>query len=159
MIIRQMRRKDIPGIQKVAEISWHDTYDGIIPISVQDRFLEQAYSNKSMKQRLKRSLMLVADAGVHLAGFANFSFINQDGESELGAIYLLPDYQGQKIGSQLLAKGIESLKSVKRIAVHVEKDNKKGFYFYQSKGFVVTDTFEEQFFDCKLQTIKMVLKI
>ncbi|MBM7645544.1 ribosomal protein S18 acetylase RimI-like enzyme [Scopulibacillus daqui] len=159
MIIRQAEYNDINQIQKIADISWHDTYDGIIPITVQDRFLKEAYSEKTMKHRLKHSLMLVADCQGQLTGFANFSFVNRKGESELGAIYLLPEHQRKKAGSRLLEKGIRSLKSVKRIIVHVEKDNHKGLAFYQSKGFKETDVFEEQFYDYKLKTVKMALDI
>ena len=44
--IRKMDYKDIQSVQRVAKISWNATYEGIIPLQIQTKFLEEAYSDE-----------------------------------------------------------------------------------------------------------------
>ncbi|MEN1966566.1 GNAT family N-acetyltransferase [Lentibacillus sp. N15] len=158
-MIRTMTVDDISQVQHVAKTSWNSTYDGLIPKAVQDDFLKRAYSDERMKQRLENSLLLVAEAGGEIVGFANFSPVNKDGIAELGAIYLLPAYQGNGIGTALLDKGLEQQPRTKELFISVEKDNKIGKQFYDAKGFKVISEFEENVAGHVLQTVRMVLRI
>ncbi|MBD7908427.1 GNAT family N-acetyltransferase [Sporosarcina gallistercoris] len=153
--IRTMQPGNIQQVQRVAKISWNATYDGIIPVDVQERFLENAYSDDMMSRRMQNSVMLVAEQEGRMVGFANFSRVNEAGESELAAIYLLPDAQGQGIGTALFLKGINILDDAKMIVLTVEAANKIGKTFYEAKGFDVIDEFEEDFDGHKLQSIRM----
>src|SRR5699024_2114 len=94
---------------------WHDTYEGIIPIDIQDKFIDLAYSDDMMAKRLNGSLLLVAEIGTAIIGFANFSFLNDAKETELNAIYLLNHAQGCGVGSALLKRAISELSGVKTI--------------------------------------------
>lgn len=156
--IRQMQKEDIASVQEVAKISWHDTYEDLIPIDVQNRFLNSAYSNESMVNRLKHSHLFVAEVDEKIVGFANFSPVQKDGNIELGAIYLNPAYQGKGIGTSLLAKGIE-MDGVKKIIVYVEKENEKGMNFYHTKGFEFVSEYEEEFDGHLLKTVCLKLTI
>lgn len=40
-----MQKNDIIFVQEIAKKSWHQTYEGIIPNEIQDRFIEAAYSS------------------------------------------------------------------------------------------------------------------
>ncbi|MGG0185613.1 N-acetyltransferase family protein [Bacillus rhizoplanae] len=158
-VIREMKEEDIPSVQHVAKTSWNDTYTGIIPISVQERFLQHAYSYDMMKHRLQHSHLFVGEVDGEIVGFANFSPIKYQNETELGAIYLLPEYQDNGIGTALLRKGITILEGVKKIYINVESENKKGKAFYNAKGFAVVDAFEEDFDGYMLKTLRMVLHV
>ncbi|MGF9965827.1 N-acetyltransferase family protein [Bacillus rhizoplanae] len=158
-VIREMKEEDIPSVQHVAKNSWNDTYTDIIPISVQERFLQHAYSYDMMKHRLQHSHLFVGEVDGEIVGFANFSPIKYQNETELGAIYLLPEYQGNGIGTALLRKGITILEGVKKIYINVESENKKGKAFYNTKGFAVVDAFEEDFDGYMLKTLRMVLHV
>lgn len=158
-IIRQMKKRDIAQVQQVAIESWHATYDGIIPLAVQDRFLDGAYNDKSMKHRLKSSVLFVAEMDRRIVGFANFSNVDQRGKVELGALYLYPEYQGEGIGTALLQEGIKQLEGVREIYLHVEKQNRIGARFYEAKGFEVVDEFADEFDGHTLQTVRMVLHV
>lgn len=157
--IKKMNEEDISAVQKVAKVCWHDTYEGIIPNEIQDAFLEQAYSNDMMKRRLERSHLFIAEAEGEIAGFANFSPIKHGNEAELGAIYILPQYQGIGIGTALLQEGIGYLEGVKKLYVCVEAENEKGKAFYNAKGFAALERFEEDFEGSILQMMRMVLHI
>jgi len=157
--VRKMKKKDIPHVQYVAKVSWHATYEGVIPRNIQDNFLQNAYSNDAMKQRLKNSHLFVAEIDRDIIGFANYSPVKQDGQVELGAIYLLPEFQGKGGGTALLQEGMKRLEGVKKIHLSVEKSNRKGKQFYEAKGFEVVKEFDEDFAGHMLKTIRMVLKV
>src|SRR5690625_4654597 len=113
VFIRDMEEKDIRAVQKVAKSSWHATYEDIIPFPIQERFLQSAYSKETMIRRLATSFLFVAETENNVVGFANFSTVAKNGETELGAIYLDPEYQGRGIGTSLLKHGISQLSGVK----------------------------------------------
>lgn len=158
-VIRKMLEEDTKQVQGVAKTSWHATYDGIIPFVVQDSFLNMAYSDESMKRRLERSHLFVGESDGGVVGFANFSPVRDDGKVELGAIYLLPTYQGKGIGTALIQKGVEDLPGIKEIFINVEKDNTVGLTFYRAKGFEVVKEFDDEFDGHILKTVRMVLKV
>ena len=157
--IRRMLIEDTKQVQDVAKKSWNATYEGIIPNNIQENFLKGAYNDEMMQRRLSHSLLLVAEAENKIAGFANFSPVNEQGQAELSAIYLYPEYQGHGIGSALLDKGIAMLENLKEVHLDVEKDNTIGTNFYKAKGFKVVDEYDDNFDGHILKTVRMVLKI
>ncbi|SFI03840.1 MULTISPECIES: GNAT family N-acetyltransferase [unclassified Bacillus (in: firmicutes)] len=158
-VIREMKEEDILSVQYVAKASWNDTYKDIIPAAVQEKFLGHAYSPNMMKHRLQHSHLFVGEVDGKVVGFANFLPIKHQNEAELGAIYLLPAYQGNGMGTALLRKGITTLEGVKKIYINVEAENKTGKAFYTAKGFAVVDAFEEDFDGHTLKTLRMVLHV
>ena len=158
-IIREMVKEDTKQVKYAAKKSWHATYEGIIPVEIQENFLNGAYSDEMMERRLEHSLMLVAEVENIIAGFANFTPVNEQGQTELSAIYLLPEYQGKGIGSSLLNTGIEKLKDVKEIHLDVEKENTIGTTFYKVKGFRTVDEYDDNFDGHILKTVRMVLTL
>lgn len=157
--VRNMEANDIGAVQQVAKSSWNATYKGIIPIYIQDRFLKSIYSIETLQRRLINSFLFVAETENKIVGFANFSPVNDDGETELGAIYLYPKYQGKGIGTALLNHGITKLKGIRKIYIHVEKNNQIGLMFYQAKGFIRGDEFKDYLFGHEVQTIRMSLNV
>lgn len=158
-VIREMLKEDIKQVQDVAEKSWHSTYDGIIPRNIQENFLKAAYSDEMMENRLKGSFIFVAEMENKVVGFANFTRVNDEGKSELSAIYLYPDLQARGIGTALLQKGIEKLHNVKEIYIDVEKENKIGKTFYKAKGFKIIKEYEDNFDGHILKTVQMCLTV
>lgn len=158
-IIREMDTEDTKQVQDVAKATWNATYEGIIPVNVQDNFLKSAYNDEMMKRRLEQSHLFVAVYDKQIVGFANFSPVDEEEKAELGAIYIYPEFQGKGIGSALLQKGINDLGDVKEIYINVEKENKIGKTFYEAKGFQIVDEFDDNFDGHILKTIRMVLAI
>lgn len=156
-LIREIVKEDTKQVQDVAKKSWNATYDGIIPFEIQENFLKAAYNDEMIDWRMRHSLMLVAEVDHTITGFANFTQVNEQGQAELSAIYLLPEYQGEGIGSALLNEGIERLKDVKEIHLDVEKENRIGTIFYESKGFKVIKAYDDDFDGHILKTVRMAL--
>ena len=154
--IRKMRDADIQQVQRIARTTWNATYEGIIPLVVQNNFLDSHYSDESMKLRMERSVLYVAEFEGKIAGFANFSPVRVGGKVELAAIYVDPECQGKGIGTALLQQAINELPGIQEIYVNVEKENKIGINFYKAKGFEIVKEFEEQFDGHSLKQIRMV---
>jgi GNAT superfamily N-acetyltransferase len=160
MNIRRATSNDIVAIQNIAKVTWAQAYEGIIPLDIQKTFLLNNYSEIAMRNRLDRSVIFVAEKDGMIYGFANFFALKQSAdEAELGAIYILPELQFQGVGGNLLNAGIDELKGIRRLFVVVEKENIKGFKFYDSKGFVFVNVYEEQLHGHTLKLVKMVLEI
>ena len=157
-MIRKMTIEDIPQVQYVARTSWHHTYDGIIPRHIQDNFLANAYNDENMVRRVERSHVFVALIGEQVVGFANFSYVKDDGKSELAAIYLLPEAQGKGLGTKLLEQGL-ALPNIQSIELSVEKNNATGLNFYLAKGFKQIDAFKEDFAGHEQDTLRMRLEV
>lgn len=154
-----MNEDDISFVQEIAQTTWAATYEGIIPKHIQERFLQAAYSDERLTFRLQTSLFLVATVGESLIGFANFSNVNEEGQAELFAIYLLPTAQHKGIGSALLENGIQRLQGATSLTVCVEKDNIIGRQFYNAKGFQQVDEFDDLFEGHILKTIRLNLAL
>ncbi|MFD1927487.1 GNAT family N-acetyltransferase [Sporosarcina siberiensis] len=158
-IIRTMIKEDIKQVQDVAKKSWNATYEGIIPYSVQEKFLKAAYSDEMMAKRLVGSFIFVAEMENKIVGFASFTPVNDERQSELSAIYLYPNSQGKGIGTALLQKGIGELENIKEIHIDVEKENIIGKTFYEAKGFKTIKEYDDNFDGHILKTVRMCLTV
>ncbi|QHJ71362.1 GNAT family N-acetyltransferase [Planococcus halotolerans] len=141
--IRNMKPEDIKDVQHVAKMSWNDTYEGIIPAHIQENFLNSAYSDEMMMRRLDVSSLYVAEAEAQIVSFANFSTVKEEGKVELGAIYLLPEFQGKGVGTALLNEGIKNAQNASKVFINVEKENETGVTFYKAKNFKTLSEFED----------------
>ncbi|TKD69977.1 GNAT family N-acetyltransferase [Pseudalkalibacillus hwajinpoensis] len=157
--IRKIKKEDIKEVQQVAKISWNTTYETIIPLDIQENFLSTAYSDEMMLKRMDVSFLYVAEKDRKIVGFANFSTVKEQGEVELGAIYLFPEYQGKGIGTALLDEGIKKLKGANSIYINVEKENNVGRNFYHAKGFKVVSEFDDNLEGHITKMLRMVLNI
>ncbi|KGR77359.1 GNAT family N-acetyltransferase [Ureibacillus manganicus] len=159
IIIRKMDYEDTSQVQNIAKTTWNATYEGIIPLEVQNKFLKSAYNDEMMKRRLERSIVYVAEVENKVVGFANYSTVREGGIVELAAIYLYPEFQGKGIGTALLQQAIEELDGIKEIYINVEKKNMIGLTFYKAKGFEIVKEFDDEFEGHILKTVRMVMKI
>jgi ribosomal protein S18 acetylase RimI-like enzyme len=157
--IRKMEKKDINQVQEVARTSWNTTYEGIIPLEIQASFLTSAYSDEMMLKRLEVSSLYVAEKNGKIVGFANFSPVKEEGEVELGAIYLYKEYQGEGIGTALLQEGIKELNGARSVYISVEKENETGTNFYRAKGFTVVSEFDDDLEGHITKMYRMVLSL
>lgn len=158
-IIRKMDENDCKQVQQVATTSWHDTYNGIIPLTIQNHFLKLAYNEEMLLHRVKTSYFFIAEVDDQMVGFANFSYLRKSENVELIAIYLLKEFHGKGIGSALLNEAIQFIEGLKKIYVTVEKENQSGFTFYQAKGFEIISEFDDLFDGHLLKSVRMELNV
>ena len=155
-MIRSGTIEDIASVQEIAYASWNDTYEGIIPSPAQKSFLDKSYSTPMMEMRLKKTIVLVAIHEDEAIGFANFTKLDQDGDAELIALYLKPEYQRNGFGKKLLDSGLSHLFDGSELSVYVGSENEKARNFYAANGFEFVEEFEELFEGHPLKTAKYV---
>ena len=108
--------QDVPQVAKVHVESWQKSFQGIVP----QKFLD----NMSIEKREKAfresfhdesyQMLVAENLNGEIIGFADFGksrHKNLDFESELYAIYLLPQFQGKGIGRNLFQKCVKILKT------------------------------------------------
>ncbi|WLR55567.1 GNAT family N-acetyltransferase [Mesobacillus subterraneus] len=157
--IRKMQYEDTKQVQNIAKTTWNATYKGIIPLEVQNNFVKSNYSDESMKQRIERSIVYVAEVEGKVIGFANYSKVRDGGKVELAAIYIYPEFQGKGIGNALIQQAVKELIGIKEIYINVEKDNKIGMNFYEAKGFEIVKESDSEFNGHILKQVRMVKKV
>lgn len=153
MQLVQLNEQYIEELKQFMQICWNDTYKGILAQDFIDQFLEKAYSTERLIIRAKLPFYLMLD-NEKIVGMANFSKVNEVGETTLLAIYVHPNYKGQGIGSRLLNEGMIQLKPTV-INLDVEKENYEAIQFYENKNFVKVEEYEEELFGHTLNTIRM----
>ena len=158
-MILQMMEKDIAAVQHIARATWKDTYTDILPETVQQQFLDSAYSTAMMKMRMKKTEVLIAEADGMPIGFLNTTRVDNDGDAELTALYILPDYQRQGIGMQLFTTALTHLDNAIQLFVYVDDLNKHAKAFYEKMGFSLLDVFDEEFEGVAVETAQYVYTI
>jgi len=113
-IYRRATIEDVPGVAKVHVRSWQESFQGIAPqkfldaMSVERR--TKAFSERFFDEDY-RMFVAESDSG-EIAGFVDFGKArHQDAgyETELFAIYLLPELKGKGIGARLFETGVRDL--------------------------------------------------
>lgn len=159
-MIRPMTTEDISYIQQIAHITWNDTYAGVIPENIQTAFINSTYSDAMMLKRMEKTHMLVAECekGTPI-GFLNFTKEDEDGDSELTAMYILPAYQHTGYGKKLFDFTLDMLGNAKQLFVYVDSRNTVGRAFYEKQGFELLEVFKEYFEGYPVETAQYVYYI
>ncbi|QFG00532.1 GNAT family N-acetyltransferase [Psychrobacillus glaciei] len=155
-MIRAITLKDIAAVQQIAKISWNDTYKDIIPDDIQQLFLDKAYSNTMLAKRIEKTIFLLVEYEDEPVGFANFTYVDEDGDAELTAIYVLPDFQQIGLGKKMLLAGLNEMPKGRQLFVYVESENNGARIFYERFGFECLEEFDEYFEGHPLSTAKYV---
>lgn len=126
---------EINGKGYVHYKSWQETYPGL----VDPAYLERHTLEKCINTAHKWSdNILVAKDGEKVVGFAGYGSYRDETLPEHGevyAIYVLAEYQGKKIGYELMNAALDKLSNYKKVALWVLKGNDKAIRFYERYGF------------------------
>lgn len=158
-MIRLMTTKDSVHVQKIARKTWSTTYNDILPEKTQNDFIEKSYSTAMMLKRMEKTNVLIVECNNQPIGFANFTYGDEDGDSELTDMYILPDYQKAGHGAELFATIVSMLQGARQLAVYVDRQNIIGRSFYEKQGFELIEVFEEYFEGYPVETVQYVYHI
>ena len=158
-MIREMTTEDIAHVQHIARITHHDTYNGILSEERQAHFIERTYSNAMMNKQLEKTLCLIAECEQAPVGFASFTKVDNDGDSELTAMYVLPTHNECAHKQQLLNAALDVLDHGLQLFAYVNKCNSDECIFFEKQGFQLLDTFHETFEGCVIETAQYVYKM
>jgi len=138
---------DVHDIRFIQKTTWLATYpNNDLKITKQD-ILSRFADDETLagKKRIEDRKQKFSQANVHIwvakdrektIGFCMAE--HEPNNGRLGAIYLLPEYQGQGIGKKLMEMALKWLEKDNDIYVNVVAYNKPAIAFYQRFGFVKT---------------------
>lgn len=140
-----MSPQDREGRALVHYQAWQETYSGLMPESILaahtlERCLERANDRRS--NSTNTFVALDRENGDRVVGFGTLyyharDFVSVPEAGEVGALYVLKDFQGQGIGRDLLGRCLAWLPRP-RVALFVLKGNDKAIGFYEHMGFRLT---------------------
>ena len=144
IVIKEMETDaEIQGKGYVHWKSWQETYSGLVDQQYLDRMSLEKCTDIAIKWP---DNILVAKENDKVVGFAGYGAYRDETLADTGeiyAIYVLQDYQHQKIGYALMNAAINKLKDYGTIALWVLKGNEKAIHFYERYGFHFDGTEQE----------------
>ena len=138
---RLLQKKDFPEIRRVALESWCHTYRKIytaktITERVAAYYFDPGLIKAYQSTMRKGAWFCVATFRRKIIGYSHIR--KRKGSWELFRIYILPSFHHQGIGSALVRRGENFLRSKKarKYLVYPNSRNKSGIRFYQAMGFI-----------------------
>lgn len=155
IVIEWAKPEDAEAICDVLRETWLDTYPNAeaditredIRLRVEGKYGERRQKNverwrNNIKTTDGSQAVFVARTNNRIIGMAAPSLI--DGRHEVGALYVLPDVQGQGVGSALMRTIFEWHGTDEDIYLAVASYNQKAIDFYERFGFKKTRSIEDE---------------
>jgi len=141
--IRKATTNDIHLIHEMAWVVFPHTYKEILTPEQIDYMMEWMYSEDSLHKQMEEDghIYYLAFKGDAPAGYLS---IQPEGEHvfHLQKIYVLPSFQGMKLGKQLFEQAIKAIKELHpapcQMRLNVNRQN-KALAFYERMGMVKVD--------------------
>jgi L-amino acid N-acyltransferase YncA len=158
-IIRKMQNQDLDSVEKVAKLTWRHTYKGIMTEEFLEEFIKMAYSKKAINSRARDTVFYVVEEEKEVVGFINYfpHFFGYN-QSVLAAIYVEPNFQRRGLGTQLIEHVLQEFPQNTKLYADIERDNKIGREFFESKGFIFNKNIEEKIGDHPINRVRVVLE-
>lgn len=137
--IRKATLEDIPLIHEMAWVAFPHTYKELLSPEQIEYMMDWMYSEKNLHKQMTE------DGHVYYLVFQNdtpaaYLSIQPEGEHtyHLQKIYVLPPFQGMKLGKQLFHKAIGAIKEMHpepcQMRLNVNRYNTRAVEFYQRMG-------------------------
>ena len=159
-LIKAMETEDeIRGKAYVHWKSWQETYAGIVDAGYLSRMtLDKCESRATLYQ----DNTWVAKVGERVVGFtAAGKYRGEDGREtdtgEVYAIYVLQEYQHQKIGYALMRFSLSQLSDCRTVCVWVLAENRNAVSFYEKLGFRADGAEKELMLGTPVKAIRMTI--
>ena len=142
MDFREATLDDIDSIQRVARASWHKAHGPILGENAVEKLLDRWYSRDRLEESIGRedAIMFVAIDDSEVVGFTQGG-PTEDGPADaaVDAIYALPDYWGEGVGTELLNRLFDIFRTddYESVWLTVMADNDVGRSFYDKHDFDV----------------------
>ncbi|RSK48272.1 GNAT family N-acetyltransferase [Hymenobacter rigui] len=129
---------DIPTIMQLAEATWEPTYRFIISREQIDYMYRVIYTSASLERQMTEQghTFLLVYVDDQPSGYASFSEQAEAGVYKLHKIYVLPTYQGQGLGQQLIMAVEQAVRmeGAHTLDLNVNRHN-PALSFYEHLGF------------------------
>ncbi|MEF8814863.1 MAG: GNAT family N-acetyltransferase [Halovenus sp.] len=148
--VRAATGDDAAAVRRITREAWHAAYGEFIDASRIDETIDAWYDTDRLVADdidPPDRPFFVAVVGDDVAGFVEAAS-GDEGVAHLYRIYVAPEYWHRGIGSSLLERIEQALRErgFDRLVLSVFAENTVGVQFYESSGFLRTDsTYSERF--------------
>ena len=141
---QKLDKDELSMVRAVADVVWPLTFREILSQEQIAYMMDMMYAPEVMDREYNSGIQFygVFD-GDRPAGYLIWGgYEGHPGTAKLHKCYLLPEYQGQGIGSLMLrtAKGYAKAAGFSRLRLNVNRHNEKAIKAYRRNGFVVVET-------------------
>jgi GNAT superfamily N-acetyltransferase len=145
LTIEEAVPQDATGIYEVMRATWIATYP-VPPLGISEDDIRAIVERDPAAriERWKSALsaqdhpFFVARDRARILGYVA-PFVDPETEHQrLGALYVLPEYQGRGLGGALLSAALEAIGPERDVYLHVASFNIRAIDFYRRHGFVET---------------------
>lgn len=134
MQITKPQPENAEKLKSIALKTWKETYKDIFTEETIEEVVNDWYDEEDLKKQFEDPYFYIAKESGQLIGYIHATI--EENVLKLHRLYILPDYWGQGIGTQLYEKiTTEAKPNADKIKLEVLKQNKVGKNFYNSKGF------------------------
>lgn len=143
IIIRNVKKEDLPSVVDIKITGWQAAYKGIIDDDYLNNLTNERETNiAKMEKNYMKNGFIVAEINGEVVGFCRYIFDNSfskeinDIDCELGAIYVRPDLKYSGIGTKMFNYVLNEFKSNKKtkMVLWCLKDNEPSKKFYSKMG-------------------------
>lgn len=159
--IRKANQNDVSDVAHIHFTSWHAAYADLLPKAYRDK-----ENNLSQKVEMWGKVILSSGVSTWIAYDADntsvgfISYFTKDGECEITTLYILPQYQGLRLGTKLMNAAIDDISQYDKcstLSLWVLKTNLTAISFYEKIGFKSDGKHSEELYeDTKIIDIRMV---
>jgi N-acetylglutamate synthase-like GNAT family acetyltransferase len=144
MQVRRATRDDLNGIGRIADAAhWHG-YQGLLTPATISSLIRRDYGPSTLKRRLLRGWLLVAEHAGRVVGFADVEV--DEGAIHLRAIAAEPPGAEGSISGALLEAAREEAPDLP-VCTDVLLGHLESEHFYEAHGFVPGETFHDVIFE------------
>lgn len=139
LVVRRWAPTDIASVRHIAWTTWLDAYGGFIPEADMRAFFDEYYTTELLEHYCcaDDARGFLADWDAVPAGFAKTALNPEEGRFYLSSLYVLPEYQGLRLGSRLLhaAEQFAVALGVREVWLGVMTQNVAAVDWYRKLGF------------------------
>ena len=132
---------DLPALAELATVIWRQHYPSIISEAQIEYMLGKMYAVETLcaEMREKQIRFVRLLVGERFVGFASFGPLAEPDVMKLHKCYLLPEFHGRGLGSQLLNHCEREIRKLgaRQMLLAVNKRNGKAITAYERNGFAV----------------------
>ena len=154
--IERARLEDISAIKRVLNDTWRATYAHILPPGIIEHITTAWHAPTVLTQEVQNPTLFFGVARTeaeYVVGLVTARV--SDEVLVVNRLYVVPDYQRQGIGQQLLRASYEAFPACQRVRLGVEVQNHIGVAFYRRQGFTEVGQHQEQIQNTLLEVMTM----
>jgi len=139
VLIRPWSKEDLPGVRHITWQTWLATYAEFIPVDDLRTYFDSHYSPRALSDLCDSPLVngYIAETDGARVGYVRTQFSREENRFYISSLYVLPEYQGHRIGTRLFQAAEECAltRQLDSVWLGVMTQNSDTLAWYKSLGF------------------------